>query len=347
MPKQHTEIDLDHARELAGDVINSRKKRVTFFTSSPGVGKSALVQQMSAERNLKVLDVRLSSCDPTDLNGFPAVVDGKAQYIPMDMFPIESDPIPEGFAGWMIFLDEMPSAARAVQAAAYKLILDKMVGLFKLHKNVVLMAAGNHMSDKAMVNKLGTALQSRVIHLFLRADIKTFQIWAAANGIDHRVRSFLNWKPDLLHRFDPNHDDCTFPCPRTWEFLSDIIEAMPDIKMRKLPLLEGTVGKGAANDFYNYVQYFDKLPQLSDILANPAGLPMPDETGVQYALTGMIDHHLNANNADALMTFLRRMDIDMQVVTLRGIFRKNLQNRRIPSVSKWMQEHAEEFEEFN
>jgi len=36
--------------------------------SSPGLGKSDVVKQVAKELNLKVIDFRLSTADPTDLN---------------------------------------------------------------------------------------------------------------------------------------------------------------------------------------------------------------------------------------------------------------------------------------
>lgn len=41
---------------------------VPMLTGSPGEGKSSLIKDVAKEFNLKVIDVRLSQCDPTDLN---------------------------------------------------------------------------------------------------------------------------------------------------------------------------------------------------------------------------------------------------------------------------------------
>ena len=41
---------------------------VPMITGSPGIGKSAVVHQVAEEYNLKVIDLRLAQCDPTDLN---------------------------------------------------------------------------------------------------------------------------------------------------------------------------------------------------------------------------------------------------------------------------------------
>ena len=106
----------------AADIIEQclRVKLVPMMTGSPALGKSAIVAQIAKKYGLKMIDLRLSQCDPTDLLGYPTIdkVTGKAHYAPMSTFPLESDPIPAGFNGWLLFLDELTSASRSVQAAA-------------------------------------------------------------------------------------------------------------------------------------------------------------------------------------------------------------------------------------
>lgn len=41
---------------------------VPMLRGSPGMGKSSIIHQIAAEYNLLVIDLRLSQCDPTDLN---------------------------------------------------------------------------------------------------------------------------------------------------------------------------------------------------------------------------------------------------------------------------------------
>lgn len=45
-----------------------RAHLVPMLVGSPGSGKSQIVHQIAAEYKLKVIDLRLSQCDPTDLN---------------------------------------------------------------------------------------------------------------------------------------------------------------------------------------------------------------------------------------------------------------------------------------
>lgn len=95
-----------------------KSKLVPMLTGSPGCGKSQIVHQIAEEYNLKVIDLRLSQCDPTDLLGFPTIQGNKSGYVPMNTFPVEGDAIPDGYSGWLLFFDEFNSASNAVQAAA-------------------------------------------------------------------------------------------------------------------------------------------------------------------------------------------------------------------------------------
>ena len=41
---------------------------VPLIKGPPGIGKSAMVRKIAQDHKLKLIDLRLSQCDPTDLN---------------------------------------------------------------------------------------------------------------------------------------------------------------------------------------------------------------------------------------------------------------------------------------
>lgn len=41
---------------------------VPMISGSPGIGKSAILRAIARMFNLKMIDLRLAQCDPTDLN---------------------------------------------------------------------------------------------------------------------------------------------------------------------------------------------------------------------------------------------------------------------------------------
>jgi hypothetical protein len=291
---------------------------------SPGCGKSEMILGVAKRLNLFPIDERLSTDEPTDLKGFPDINrdSGKAGYLPMDTFPIEGDPIPEGYDGWLLFLDELNAADKDVQKASYKLILDRALGQKKLHPNVAIVGAGNLDTDGAMVEELTTALQSRMVHIVVKATAQGFIEHAEEAGFDHRVIAFNRFKPDLFYNFNPDHDDHTFSCPRTWEFASRLIKNKSDLSITDNALLCGTLSEGVGREFAGFCEIFHDLPTMEAIAANPGGTPVPTEPSVQWAITGAIANNATPKTMEGLMTFIKRMPKEFQVVTLKQCSKK-------------------------
>ena len=316
---------------------------VPMVSSSPGMGKSSIAKQVADNLNLKVIDVRLSTCDPTDLNGFPTVnaERTKAGYIPMDVFPIESDEVPNGYCGWLILLDELTSAPLAVQAAAYRLVLDREVGIHKLHPNVCIMGAGNLATDKAHVNRMSTAMQSRLVHFEMKTDVNQWINWAATNNIDYRIISYIQYRPEMLHDFAPTQNDKTFPCGRTWEMVSKLIAPLKTISTKHLPLIVGAISEGPAREFLGFTKIFDSsLPKIHDILNNPDAVVIPNEPSISYALSGLLTNHMDVTTAPAIMKVVNKMGMEFQMITLTQSIKRNRELNRLPEIQKWVVDNA-------
>jgi hypothetical protein len=309
---------------------------VPFLKGSPGVGKSQVIHSVGKEHNLELIDLRLAQCDPTDLAGFPTITGVKADYAPMAHFPIEGDPLPKGKAGWLLFLDEANSAAPAIQAAAYKLVLDRMVGSHRLHKNVAIVLAGNLDSDGAVTHEMSTALESRLVHMEFMVDAREWNNWASDKGVESRITSYINYKPTNIYTFSPDHTDCTYACPRTWEFADRLIKEIGTESPDSLPLLAGTLSEGVAREFLVFCKIYKELLTVPEICANPSGVNVPREPSKLFALCGSIAENIDKGTADALVTFVLRMPIEFQVVCLREAVRRNKAMFDHPAICNWV-----------
>ena len=311
-------------------------KIVPMLTGSPGMGKSAIVRDIAKTYNLKLIDLRLSQCDPTDLMGFPSIQGQRAGYLPMETFPLEGDPIPEGYSGWLLFLDEFNSASIAVQASGYKLILDRMVGQKNLHKHVAVVCAGNLETDGAIVNPMSTAMQSRLAHLELITDVNQWLDWAYENGIHRFITSYIKFKPGNLYAFSPDHTDKTYACSRTWEFANRVLEVAGTDDKDLLPMLAGVLSEGVAREFIGFTKIDKDLPKITQIMESPNSIRVPDEPSVLFALTGSISHHANKDNLAPLITYIKRLPKEFQVVTLRETVRRQKELVGHPAMQEWI-----------
>ncbi len=303
---------------------------VPQMNASPGVGKSSLAKQFAKKHNLLLIDVRLSTCAPEDLNGLPHFDEnGKAVFKPFNLFPLAQD-YPEGkklpinpetgnpYNGWLLFLDEFKSAPKSVIAAAYKLVLDRQVGLHDLHDRVVIMTASNLSTDRAIVNDPGTAMQSRLLHLVMEVNATEWmEDVAIAGKWDSRIISFLSQYPSHLMNFDPKHSDLTFCCPRTWEFVNKILKTykgnLDDIQ----PLLAGTITSLVATEFVEYCRIFKDIVKVSEILQDPATCRIPTDLSLQWATITSMAEHLTVKNFKDFAIYADRFTMPMRVVFYR------------------------------
>lgn len=293
---------------------------VPFIQSSPGMGKSSIVKQIAEEYNLQLIDCRLSTMEPTDLNGLPWFNNGKAEFQPYSFFPLEDSPIPPGKEGWILFLDEFNSASRATQAAAYRVVLDHEIGQHKLHKNCVVIAAGNKMSDGAITNKLSTAMSSRVIHLNMELNFEDWRDnFALPQKIDERIIAYLSMYPEKLMEFDPDRDEQTFTCPRTWEFVSKLLKFTKKKPDEIVDLIAGAITGEQASSFSQFCKVYKDLVTLKDILADPE-IPCPKDKAGQWAILIHLSNAVDVKTIEPVLNWVdKNFDKSLEVTFLRTL----------------------------
>lgn len=314
---------------------------VPYLSSSPGMGKSSIIKMISERLNLKTIDHRLSTSEPTDMSGLPNFdAKGGAYFAPFtQLFPVVGMELPtrkiydkdgkakgeHQYAGWNVFLDELPAAPRNVQAAAFKFILDRMVGQYHLHPEVLITAAGNLLTDRSVVNPLVTAMQSRLVHLEMEVCYEEWlQDVAVPHNFDKRIVGFIGqFGNGKLMDFRPDHHDKTFACPRTWEFLNKLLAMYTQrgisLTEEQLPLVAGVIGAGPALEFVQYAQVWTKLVTLRQILSDPKNLQVPTESAIKYATVGMMMQHVDDNNFKDLSTYVDRFDMGFRVLFYRMV----------------------------
>jgi len=243
------------------------KKRPVFLWGPPGIGKSELVADIAQEMEGHMIDLRLGQMDPTDIRGIPYY--NKERNL-MDWAPpidLPSEELAKQYPIVVLFLDEMNSAAPAVQAAAYQLILNRRVGKYQLPDNVVMVAAGNRESDKGVTYRMPTPLANRFIHLEMKVDFESWEQWAVKNKIHKDVIGYLAYSKQDLYDFDPKSSSRAFATPRSWTFVSELLSDEDSDKNVLLNLIAGSVGEGLAVKFMAHRKVAGQMPNPEDILA--------------------------------------------------------------------------------
>jgi len=310
-----------------------KAKRPCFIWGAPGVGKSQVVAQVAAENELELVDVRAVLLDPVDLRGLPHINgEGRAHWAIPSFLPQKGKGI--------LFLDELNAAPLLVQAACYQLILDRKLGEYELPKGWSVLAAGNRETDKAVTFRMSSALANRFIHLNFDVDLEDWVVWALSADIRIEVIAFIRFRPNLLHQFEPTKNEKTFPSPRTWEYVSDILKSNPPEDI-EFDLIAGIVGEAAAAEFMGFMKIYRDLPDPDAILVDPKGSVVPDDPATQYAICGALSRKASVSNFGRVLEYGQRLPIEFSVLLVRDSVKRTPELTKTRAFIKWSTDNSE------
>ena len=268
------------------------KRRPIFLWGPPGIGKSDIVKQLGDDLGAHVIDVRLSLWEPTDIKGIPYFDSTNNKMLwapPMELPDAEFASHHEKI---ILFLDEMNSAPPAVQAAAYQLILNRRVGAYHLPDNVMIVAAGNREADKGVTYRMPAPLANRFIHLEMTVSWDDYSFWATENRIHKDVVGYLTFSKKDLYDFDPKSSSRAFATPRSWTFVSELLQDDDTDENTLTDLISGAVGEGLAIKFMAHRKVASKMPDPQDILAGKVKKMETKEISAMYSLAVSLCYEL-------------------------------------------------------
>ncbi len=263
MEKRNTikQIGMDEAKKLL--TIYMKCKLPTFLWGSPGIGKSSLIHQIGEQTKRKVIDIRLSQIEFSDLRGIPFIKDEEKEKkvvwsIP-SFLPLDKDD------NSIIFFDELNLAHPSIMNAAYQLILDRKIGDYKLPEGVSIVAAGNRSEDSVNVNEIPFPLLNRFTHISIKCDFSTWLTYAK-DKFHPYVVEFL--ETNKRHLTTENYATLSeaFNTPRTWEYVSKILYSI-DVNNTpnkiRCDLIMGCVGETLSVIFERWIKDREKDKRLS------------------------------------------------------------------------------------
>ena len=267
-------------------------KRPVFIWGPPGVGKSEVVESITEELGGYMIDLRMAQMEPTDIRGIP--------FFNKDINKMDwAEPVDlpdEAFASQypivVLFLDEMNSAPPSVQAAGYQLILNRRVGKYRLPDNVVIVAAGNRESDKGVTYRMPMPLANRFIHLEMRPDFAAWQNWAVNKNIHKDVVGYLSFAKQDMYDFNAKSSSRAFATPRSWVFVSELLDDEDTDTDTLHNLIAGSVGEGLAIKFMAHRKVASRMPNPSDILSGKVTDLNVKEISAMYSLTTAMCYEL-------------------------------------------------------
>lgn len=275
--------------------------------------------QMASYKGCMMVDVRLAQYESVDLRGFPGVNRETLHtvwYPPSTLPFIGNDEFPDDRI-IILFLDELTSAAPAVFSVAYQLINERRIGEHILKPNVRIACAGNREDDQGIVNRMPFPLNNRLDWCEAVVSKNDWTMWAQSMGVAPVIIAFINFKPVLLHTYDPKKAEKCVATPRTWEMAADIYvdDGIPDLI--KWAGISGAIGAGNKDELKSFIDIWHSVTPPEEIAKDPMGTPIPTESSMRYATAVSISGALSAKLLTPLYKYLQRMPPEMIVLAMQ------------------------------
>jgi hypothetical protein len=385
---EHPDPDVENvnASQLF-EILNDhwQDKQPVFIWGPPGVGKTAIVEQVAKANGVTLIVFELSVRDPVDFIGLPDIKDGTTIYNPPAVFPRDNGP--DGKGG-ILFFDEMNRANPSVINSSLRLVLDRSTGDYTLPSKWVIFAAGNRKTENPEVEDLNSALANRFPHYNYVITMKDWEKWAGSKEasdkegralVDPMIIEFLKFmekqgKP-LLHALpirSGGYPPSAWPSPRSWVAASRAYLA----KQRRLEsegkeiseeqmqrILAGHVGRSAAAEFIGFKKLtkYLNVDDIDKVYTNPDKAPLPPKSGGKFSpdaayaiLASIVFNKKNAEltdkNFDNVVKYGIRLD-EMEYATylIKLILSAHPYLRKKPeierSINAWSQHYGKGLED--
>lgn len=323
-----------------------------LVTGSPGIGKTDILKKACQLEGYDLIVSHPVLNDPTDHKGFPVItatvemlraiakimllsvdkrsmmrksrdnaenlanmVDNIKEYAKFIPFQ-ELRSLVEAKKPTVFFLDDIGQAPSLVQASCMRLLLDKMIGEYKLPDYISFVAATNRRQDRSAVQGILEAVKGRFYSIIpLEPEVDGWTEWAIEHKMPPVLIAFLNFRPTLLVAEKRNADIIKTEDPRSIAMLGQMLnKKMPPTI--EIEMISSTVGNSFATEFIAFRRMYTDLPNIEDIVKNPKGITINDDPGVRYAVSVALAYRTGGKNIKKIKQFMERLPSEYQILYL-------------------------------
>ena len=284
--------------------IPVQAQRPVFLVGAPGIGKTAIVEQIAKELDIGFVSYSMTHHTRQSALGLPFIVEKEyggvkysvSEYTMSEILASVYDEMEKtGKKQGILFLDEINCVSETLAPSMLQFLQYKTFGRHKVPENWIVVTAGNPPEYNDSVREFDIAMLDRLKKIEVEPDYGVWKEFAVKEGVHPAILSYLAIKPQYFYRVSMTVDGKSFVTARGWDDLGKMISLYEENELDADKALIGQYiqDEQIASDFANYYELFRKYRsdyQVDSILEKY----LPREEGAATTLFSAMNYSVRA-----------------------------------------------------
>lgn len=307
--ENHNQVNTSQLRQLIEACVKTQK--TLFIEGGPGCGKTAIVRDQLD----KMKRTHIYEC---------------AAYLSQASFGL---PCPDGDylkmlrnRKWFehedatLSFDEADKLSPMLQQLMCQVAHERRLGDDHMKPGCNIILIGNRGKDGNGSYGTSNILTSRTMRVQFQPTADEILSYASKANWHPALLSALMLDKGSTYKHSAGVD--RFPCPRSWENASDVLKVVGNDNRELWPaIISGHVGDEATSNMMAILESWQKLIPVADVLRNPTGVAVPEESHIQYLQANVTLSSAKVEDLEQLLVYLTRLNgevgLDIGVSLLR------------------------------
>ncbi len=208
------------------------KQRPIFMVGAPGIGKTAIMEQLAEEMGIALVSYSMTHHTRQSALGLPFIKKKKyggqeydvSEYTMSEIISTVYDTMEtSGITEGILFLDEINCVSETLAPSMLEFLQYKTFGRHEVPKGWIIVTAGNPKEYNRGVRDFDVATLDRLKVMTIEPDFAVWKEYAADKGICGSVIGFLQADTEYFYHIETTVKGRSYVTARGWEDLSRII----------------------------------------------------------------------------------------------------------------------------
>lgn len=267
-------------------VISAVHQRPMFLLGAPGIGKTAIMEQVAQELGIGIVSYSMTHHTRQSALGLPRIEHHEFEGFEYEASEYTMSEIVASLYEYMertgqrrgiLFLDEINCVSETLYPSMLQFLQFKKFGKHKVPDGWVVVCAGNPLEYNRSVHEFDIVTLDRLREIDVEPDYAAWKGYASEKGLHPAVTTFLETKKDCFYKVESKPGGGkAFVTARGWEDLAWIISLYEDMgkPVNRELIVQFLRDDDIADQFSVYYALFEKYRsdyQVDTILAGEAG----------------------------------------------------------------------------